>query len=359
MSTTDANVLNLDPRSPRQPPDDVFGRQFERAKFIHDALSTKEQTKTWIVLSTALFLPLVLVIGLVYAFIDYVVAPGNTGTDASEYPQQAATPKSLAISYTHPISSMTDSEFQVYLGFFLWITIILAGIGLEFVVFVLLPAKWSSKVQSYWMLAQTLFSLFVATAVGMAISLNYAALPIFVAGMWKFGFPQTITLMFIALNDISLNRLQRFGYFVNAVGLLIHHTAGGLAISVAATGLGNMANARIVFDAILIAMMQHWFFFLRYIHKNTYIAVELILEFWFEWITVSNLEGLFAYHWSAALFGGTFLVAHWLFLGAAAVETFAETLHMRRSKKTDEPADIEIQGLASEENSWESAESEQ
>jgi uncharacterized protein YjeT (DUF2065 family) len=309
-----------------EPPVDTLGGNIERAKLIHDSLSTNEQVKKWIKLSFALLLPLVLVNGLVYAFLELVVARGDaTNNSNADIAVATGYDSLLSTTDTHPNSLMDDSEFQVYLGFFLWVTIIVTGLGFEFVAFLMfLPAKWTGKLQSYWILAQSLFALLVATAVGMAISHNYAALLVFVVGMWKFGFPQTITIMYLALNDTSLRRLKRIGFFVNAIGLITHHTAGGLAISMSLPGVLNTVNGRVVLDVIVIAMMQHWVFFLRYVNKNTYVALEIILEMWFEWVTLSNLEGLFANHWTAALFGGTFLVSHWCFLVAGAIELFIE-----------------------------------
>jgi uncharacterized protein YjeT (DUF2065 family) len=363
LYTAEVNVSNLDVQPPRQPTLDALGGHFERARVIHDALSTKEQTKKWVMLSITLFFSLLLVNGMVYATLDFFLASDSSQSleDSKKNTTPAADSQKhssvLAMSYTHPISSMNNSEFQVYLVFFLWITIIFSGLGLEFIALMFLPAKWTSKLQFYWTLAQCLFSLFVAASVGMAVARNYAALPIFVAGMWKFGFPQTITFMFNALNDTSLTRLQSIGYFMNAIGLLLHHTAGGLAISMAVTGVikNNTADVRTVLDVILIPMMQHWFFFLRYVHKNTYIVVELSLEVWYEWITLSNLEGLFANHWTAALFGGTFLVAHWFFLGAAAIEIFVEKIRMKENKKVDEPVLLARHGLCAEGNLMETA----
>jgi hypothetical protein len=89
------------------------------------------------------------------------------------------------------------------------------------------------------------------------------------------------------------------GFIINAIGLITHHAAGGLAISMTLAGVINTVNVRAIFDITVIATMQHWFFFLRYVDKHFYVAVEIILEIWFEWVTLSNLEGLFANHWTA------------------------------------------------------------
>jgi uncharacterized protein YjeT (DUF2065 family) len=284
---------------------------------------------------------LVLVNSLVYAFLDLVVAKeDDTNNSNTDNTVETDKDSSLSTTDTHPNALMDDSEFQVYLGFFLWGTIVVTGLGLEFVAFLMfLPAKWTGKLQSYWILAQSAFAVFTATGVGMAASRNYAALLVFVAGMWKFGFPQTSIFMFLALNDTSLSRLTRIGFFINAIGLITHHAAASLCVAMALTGVITNVNARVVFDIVAIAMMQHWFFFLRYVNKKTYVAVEIILETWFEWITLSNLEALFDNHWTAALFGGTFLFSHWLFLAAGTIDLFVEKTIPMLEQLTELPKD--------------------
>ena len=91
------------------------------------------------------------------------------------------------VTDTNPLANLTNDEFKVYVGFVLWGIVLLAGLGMEGLVwvgfFVYTPV---------WHVVSMSFSLLAATSLGLAIHHNYLALPIMVVGLWKFGFPETV-----------------------------------------------------------------------------------------------------------------------------------------------------------------------
>lgn len=226
---------------------------------------------------------------------------------------------SWGLTDTVPHSEMDDEQFQVYVGYILWVTCLIGGIGSELLVFLLCFQNdgWSESKDALWKFAQFFFPLLAATTLGMALSHNYLCLPFLVGGLWKFGFPETILFMYMALVG-ERHRIDRMGDFLNATGTITHHSASALLIVMLLVGV--VPPSRYVVGPILILLMQHWFVLFRYVNNNVYIVLELILEFWFEWIVISDYQYIAALHWTASLSAATMLVAHWEYLLAAALD---------------------------------------
>jgi hypothetical protein len=68
--------------------------------------------------------------------------------------------------------------------------------------------------------------------------------------------------------------------------------------------------------------MQHWLVLLGDVRQLyvIYVVVQLGLEFWFEWLVISNYESLLDTHWTVALAAATMLFSHWLYLAAAGLD---------------------------------------
>mmetsp|Transcript_9881 Transcript_9881/g.11825 ORF Transcript_9881/g.11825 Transcript_9881/m.11825 type:complete len:136 (+) Transcript_9881:1-408(+) len=83
--------------------------------------------------------------------------------------------------------------------------------------------------------------------------------------------------------------------------------------------------------------MQHWFVLLHYINNFLYTLITLVLEFCFEWVVISELEEIYANHWTAAHGCGCLLMAHWMWIPPAAYElycsTFADSKHSQASER--------------------------
>ncbi|CAB9502197.1 expressed unknown protein [Seminavis robusta] len=223
-------------------------------------------------------------------------------------------------------ANLDDLQFQVYLGFCLWITVLFAGLGLELLTWVsFLQGGWTDERQSQWKFAQFAFPLLLATTLGLAIHHNYLALICLVPGLWKFGFPETLVYMHTALYGKYLNEeegrpawIQRIAEFLNAVGTVVHHGAAALVICMFLAGV--VPPTRHVLAPCLIPVMQHWFVLLRYSNPNIYTIVEMALEVYFEWTVLSEFEYLHAMHWAVPMAASTMLFAHWLYLLAAFIE---------------------------------------
>jgi hypothetical protein len=154
----------------------------------------------------------------------------------------------------------------------------------------------------------------------MSFQQDYMAMILFVPGVWKFGCPETLMYMYSALysNNKHSFRTERVVNFLNGCGTAVHHSGSSLFISVFLAGVRKPSPAEI--GPVLIAVMQHWFVLLRYVNKKLYMAIELVLEVWFEWSIFSNFHENATNHWLFALGSSVLIAAHWMYLLAAFLE---------------------------------------
>lgn len=160
-----------------------------------------------------------------------------------------------------PHSAMSDADFWVYLGMILWITIVGTSLGLEFWMWTSLLLSrddqtkvWSRRWESTWYLVQFVFSLLVATSLGLAIHGNYLAMPVLTWAVWKFGFPETWMYLYLGIFDAAEPSAHRVADFLNGVGLVVHHAAMALSIAMALLGVVTPERARHLFWSCSIGL---------------------------------------------------------------------------------------------------------
>jgi hypothetical protein len=131
-------------------------------------------------------------------------------------------------------------------------------------------------------------------------------------------------------------RYRWISSFLKSVGLLTHHAAGSMIVSMLLNFV--ITPDRHIIGLSLILLMQHWFALVKYVSYPMYVVLILFLEFWFEWTVLSEYQFILANHWTNGLGVGTMLLAHWMFLSATAWDwalNFAkkieggETMHIR------------------------------
>jgi len=145
-----------------------------------------------------LIMPMVFIVVTTFslaAFINWVVRPPDWSHDEHKNSVQEPYPKGgSSATDTSPQTLLTDAEFQVYLGFIVWITVVIAGLGLETFVWhhFLEGNVWDDTRAGLWKVAQFFFPLLTMTTLGLAVNHSYLALLILVPALWKFGFPETL-----------------------------------------------------------------------------------------------------------------------------------------------------------------------
>ena len=150
-----------------------------------------------------------------------------------------------------------DLAFRRYVAFIVAMTCIIAGIGAEIVIGKAIVSALSTKTgTTLWHFTQLLFSLFLMIAILAAGNHDTMALPFLVAGLWKFGFPETIGCFLEArtigfARSAPTERARAACAFLDGLGTLLHHTAGVLLYFttdpsrfVVDAGLAQLINAK-------------------------------------------------------------------------------------------------------------------
>jgi len=214
--------------------------------------------------------------------------------------------------------NMTDDQFVIYTGFVTWVTVLITGLGVEVFVWSNFIQDWNDRHENLWRFAQFIFPLMALVSLGLAAHQNFIALPVMVAGLWKFGFPETLMFTYAGLFGKTMSRIQRSADLIDGIGIILHHGSSSFIISMMTVGV--YPGKRCVFTPILILVMQHWVVLIAYISPAHYSAIVLVLECYFEWTVISAFRELYHLHWTAALGAAVMLFAHWLYLTAALLK---------------------------------------
>jgi len=222
------------------------------------------------------------------------------------------------------ITSSLDKEwFLLYTTIVVWITVILAGFGSEVVLGEHLVKnmihghgnhEWMSVA---WHAAQLSFSLFLTVAL---FAHGAIGLPFLVVGLWKMGFPETVSCFLAAF--VKGGTIEGFCSFLDGTGFVLHHTTTAFTIVSLNTGLFPATQQTI--GCCVIPVMQHWFVLLKYHSRLAYVAIMLGLEVVFQ-IEVLTYISYFVTPWGLKfdrLGRGcaiTMLLSHWLWFFSSCV----------------------------------------
>ena len=120
----------------------------------------------------------------------------------NDYEVGNVVPRTLDFSESVPTEFLDDIQFQVYVGFIMYVTMMFAGLGMEYLVWrMVLKGDWDEDKEHRWRAAQFVFPILGATTVGLANTGNFLALPFLVITMWKLGFPGERQKSFLTFAD--------------------------------------------------------------------------------------------------------------------------------------------------------------
>jgi hypothetical protein len=245
---------------------------------------------------------------------------------------------------------------------------VVTGIGMEFFIgyeFLAGGERITQWHEHAWFVAQFLFPIMLLCAVQLARVQNSLALIFGIAGMWKFGFPETLLCILHGYHSDSEGRgaLRRLIGFLDGFGTLAHHSAGMLFICVICFGLSPMTRPLVTCLTPLIA--QHLVISLKYFSIPMYAVAEILLEIFWESNIFSTVELLYLPHGvplSAAVASPmhtalltrvlcAMLFAHWLYWTAALLGAIADATQPKpHSSQQDVGPEKSWQG--SEVSSW-------
>jgi len=89
----------------------------------------------------------------------YALGFNETLVQGCQYEDRVQTklkaPKKLNLADTHPTDMFNDYQFQVYVAFIMYFTMLLGGLGLEYLVWmIMLKGEWDKNKENKWKVAQ-------------------------------------------------------------------------------------------------------------------------------------------------------------------------------------------------------------
>lgn len=214
-----------------------------------------------------------------------------------------------------PLERIPKDEWAWVLTYAVWISVLILGLGSEYVVGTVITAHLSiESLEIFWKAAAFTFPLFVTIAL---VSHSYWGLFFLVFGLWKCGSPETIVFLLMARSR-NYRWLFRLQCALNFLGTLLHHSATSLLVVSLTTGTEFLD--RNVLSCTLPLVVQHWFVLMRYVDIRLYLLTELAIEFVWEWEVIWNITSYTCHSWNIVMIAATMLVAHWLYLTAATLK---------------------------------------
>jgi hypothetical protein len=177
------------------------------------------------------------------------------------------------------------------------------------------PRDFSNTI---WKFSNVVFAFFVFIGLWCR---SIMGLPLFVAGMFKLGFPETICYLERAQREWNRGAyVNALVNFLNGFGELLHHTCAILG------GVQFMTQrwkiSRIVAPGMSIITLQHLFVVVRYTWALLGTVLTLLLEIGFEWEFFSNYQyfdpNVYDKTIRAVITG--LLISHWMYLLAAIID---------------------------------------
>lgn len=252
---------------------------------------------------------------------------------------------------------LSDSAFAEYQCVLAVVVCVVTGFGMEFFIgyeFLVGDTLISQRVEHAWFVAQFLFPILVMCAIFFASKQSALGLVFGIAGLWKFGFPETLLCILQGYRGAEhRGTLHRLVGFLNGLGTLTHHSSSVFYLCIFVSGLSPLTRTWVACAAPLL--LQHLVVSLKYVSMPLYAATELVLEIFWECETFSILELMYLPHGvplSAAVTSPMYtpllrrvvcamLLAHWLYWAAAILGAAADAARPRRQ---DGPPDLRREG---------------
>ena len=226
---------------------------------------------------------------------------------------------------------MSDTQFRRFSSILTWLTLLLVGLGSEFLVGGALLASMTEeraeRLTHYWHYIQFVFPLLAVMAFGEAARQSWLSLLFTVLALWKGGFPDTVASFAIGLTtDGHHHRLDAALSMAYGSATLLHHSSAALLIATLVNGAAGYSQY--IASGIWPLVVQHWFVLLRYKHHLAYCAVVLGLEVYFEIQVFAALERFYRYDdWLVRQAALGMLLAHWIYLIRGGARLLQSGLH--------------------------------
>jgi hypothetical protein len=261
------------------------------------------------------------------------VQDATPGTGSGRAPSTSPQPRwgFTGSSLTDGLDDLAFADFQCLLT---WFVCVVTGLGAEFFVgyeFLTSAKEITPWHEHAWFVAQFLFSIMILTAIQLGRAGNALAFVFIIAGMWKFGFPETLLFLVKGYGSEGGHWTARLTSLMNAFGTLAHHSSSVLAVSILALGLSPLTRPIVCISMPLV--LQHIVVSVKYCSMPFYALLELLLEIYWQWEVFANMERFYLPHGvpgapaispigTGLVLRGVcgMLLAHWLYWAAAILD---------------------------------------
>jgi hypothetical protein len=278
------------------------------------------------------------------AILDPRLEPGMTHKP-DDYP--VAPPNDFRWDWTGKgiTGKWSTSSFVTYQCLLAWFTCSFTGLLLEFMVgqrLIAIADTITEQHEAMWKFAQFLFPFMILIGILLVRDGNALGMVFGVIGMWKFGFPETISIkpQAIRLSSPETFSYQTVVFYLKSYGKLVHHSSSMVFFCVFAMGASPMTRP---FTAMSLPLVvQHLMVPWKYVSYGMYAVIETVVEVWFEMEVFANIEYLYYPHgvsgaqhvYNPILIRGIIAItsAHWFYFTAGIIDIVGKKCCMQERK---------------------------
>jgi hypothetical protein len=244
----------------------------------------------------------------------------------------------------------STSTFVTYQCVLAWFTCSFTGLLLEFMVgqrMISLADKITEQHEAMWKFAQFLFPFMILVGILLVRNGNALGMVFGVIGMWKFGFPETISIMSQALRSSTREKFSHHTvvFYLKAYGKLVHHSSSMVFFCVFAMGASPMTRPCLAITLPLV--VQHLMVPLKYVSYGVYAVIETVVEVWFEMEVFANVEFFYYPHgvdgaqhvYNPMIIRGVIAIvsAHWFYFLAGIIDIVGKICSKHRRREQHDP----------------------
>jgi len=226
--------------------------------------------------------------------------------------------------------------WKLILTFSCWGSVVLAGFGMEYFMLGYVFKYHRVTTSAGWQFAQIIFPMLLSVAL---LSHSVFSFPILAVGLWKLGFPETLSDLVASLtlsDDPSIGFMRALASYCNVLGTVLHHSATVWYCCALTFDLYEEVPIYYVLGATLPLVFQHWFIMLKYKNLIAFVVIELALEIWWEIEQFSLMDKCRFYHQQRCLWA--ILVAHWFYWTAGVINFILDIYLAHTLPHDDSPA---------------------
>jgi len=240
-------------------------------------------------------------------------------------------------TYFCPTSWMDDYQYQIFMAITVWMICMYTGLTMELIFGSRIVQYFETHESMHWLWIYSNCLFPILTFCGM-LSHSTLGLPVFLLGLFKFGFPEIAAYLHRAQKHQFLS-MHWWCDAISGTAMLFHHGAATLIVVLYILDIISMEKwLGIVF---IIVLLQHVVVILRYIRRKTYVVLSLSLEIWFQIECLGFALRLSGKDVVFQLCCFMMVESHMMFLLAGAIDMYIEWEETKRKVEIFESGILE------------------